>query len=298
MQKDNVTYVHSHFASHPTSIARVVYLLTGIPYSFSAHAYDIWHDRLLLREKLREAKFVACCSACGKSELIKQGDVADAQKVRLIHHGIDTRRFKPAAQRPHPDNLILAVGRFESVKGFPLLVEACACLKQMGVPFKCCIVGDGDDKALAESLIRKHHLEDLVRLPGSVPQEQILEYYQRAAVFALPCIPSPDGRHDGIPNVVIEAMATGLPVVSTTIGGVPEVIDHGLTGFLVAPGDAKQLAEQLRAVLDDSSLRQRIGKAARDKVMEHFDNRVTIAPLVELLCMEAGLGAPFPPNRQ
>lgn len=295
MQKDGVTHVHSHFASHPTSIARVVYLLTGIPYSFSAHAYDIWHDRLLLREKLREARFVACCSGCGKAELIKQGDPADAQKVRLIYHGIDTRRFKPAAQRPQPDNLILAVGRFESVKGFPLLVLACARLKEMGVPFECCIAGDGDDKALVESLVKQHHLEDLVRLPGSVRQEQILQYYQRAAVFALPCIPAADGRHDGIPNVVVEAMATGLPVVSTTIGGVPEVVDHGQTGFLVAPGDHNQLADQLRAVLEDAPLRQRIGKAAREKILEHFDNRITIEPLINLLHKEARLGETLRP---
>jgi glycosyltransferase involved in cell wall biosynthesis len=289
MELDKITHIHSHYASQPTSVARVVYLLTGIPYSFSAHAHDIWADRLLLREKLAEARFVACCSDCGRSELARQGDPDAAEKVHLIYHGIDVRRFSPPENRPEPNNLILSVGRFESVKGYPILVRACKILKDAGIPFRCCIVGDGDEKDLVASLVKEYRLEDCFELPGAVRQEKILSYYHRAAVFTLPCIPAADGRHDGVPNVLVEAMATGLPVVSTRIGGVPELIEHGRDGFTITPGNIEELANQLKELLQNASLRERIGSTARTKIERHFDNRKTIEPLLRLFRMKAGI---------
>jgi glycosyltransferase involved in cell wall biosynthesis len=289
MENDGVTHIHSHYASQPTSVARVVHLLTGIPYSCSAHAHDIWHDRLLLREKLDEIKFVACCSDCGRTELIRQGNPHVGEKVHLIYHGIDIRRFIPPESHLRKTQRILAVGRFEDVKGFPDLVTACHLLKQEGIPFECCIVGDGDERPRVEALIKKYDLANEIQLPGAVLQENLLQYYQEATLFALPCIPSKDGRHDGIPNVMLEAMATGLPIVSTSIGGVPELVEHDIDGLFVSPGNPKELAECLKRLLRDASLRERLGAAGRKKICSRFDNRKCIYPLVELFERECGL---------
>jgi glycosyltransferase involved in cell wall biosynthesis len=291
MERDGITHIHSHYASQPTSVARVVHLLTGIPYSFSAHAHDIWHDRLQVREKLRETRFVACCSRCGQVELTRQGDPRDAAKVRVVFHGIDIRRFvppEPALRRP---GRILAVGRFESVKGYPNLIRACEILRREGVDFHCCIIGTGDEYDLVTEMVRARGLADRVSLPGAMPQERLLPYYHESTIFTLPCIPADDGRHDGIPNVIAEAMATGLPVVSTTIGGIPELVREGVEGFLVTPGSVDELAAALLRLLRDQPLRERMGAAARARVCADFDNQRCIEPLIELFQSECGLKA-------
>lgn len=282
MRQDGITHIHAQFASQSTSVARVVSLLTGIPYSFSAHAHDIWHDRILLPEKLQEARFVACCSQCGKNELIAQGRPEDAGKVHLVYHGIDVRRFTPPADGVRKDNLLLAVGRFESVKGFPNLVKACLLLKEQGVKFRCRIIGDGDEKELVTAMVQQHDLQDVVELPGAMTQEQLLAHYHEASVFVLPCIP--DGtRHDGIPNVLAEAMATGLPLVTTPVGGILELVTPEKDTLLVKSGQVDELAATLGRILEDKPLRLQMGAAAHARVADCFDNRKTIEPLLDFL---------------
>ena len=289
MESDGITHVHSHYASQPASVARVVHLITGMSYSFSAHAHDIWADRLLLREKLRETRFVACCSECGLRELRQQGDPEHAGKVHLVYHGIDVRHFAPPSDRARSSNLILAVGRFDSVKGYPHLVEACRVLREDGVNFKCRIIGDGEERSLVTDLVNRYGLNDYIELPGAVTQEHLLRHYHEAAVFVMPCIPAPDGRHDGIPNVLVEAMATALPVVTTPIGGIAELVGDGREGFLVAPGDSQGLSQRIRLLLHDSAMRHSLGESGREKIVAHFDNRRTIEPLITLFDRECDI---------
>jgi glycosyltransferase involved in cell wall biosynthesis len=286
MEVEGITHLHAHYASQPTSVARVVHLLTGIPYSFSAHAHDIWADRLLLREKLDEARFVACCSGCGKTELLKQGDPANASKVHLIYHGVDVRRFVPPQGDDRRGDLILAVGRLEDVKGFHHLVEACHQLWEQQVPFECRIVGEGDQRAHLTALIDRFQLGEWVHLAGAVTQERLLAHYHEATLLTIPCVASTDGRHDGIPNVFLEAMATALPVVTTPTGGITELIENEINGFLVPAASPKELADKLKELLLDHSLRKSIGAAARETICAHFDNRETIRPLLELFRKE------------
>jgi colanic acid/amylovoran biosynthesis glycosyltransferase len=294
LQKDRITHLHAHYASHPASIARIVFMLTGIPFSFSAHAYDIWAQPLLLAKKLKDARFVACCSRCGSEELRRQGSSADQSKVHLIYHGIDTHRFSPADPQSRQSNLILALGRLEDVKGFHILVEACRVLKDKGVSFECRIVGEGDERKALAGLIEKYNLKSHVKMPGAVTQEEILDHYHAAAIFAMPCVASADGRHDGIPNVLLEAMSTELPVVTTPIGGILEVVVDRENGLIVPSGDVEELSAKLALLLSKPELRQSLGRAGRERVVQEFDNRNTIEPLVQLLVQRAGLRAPAP----
>lgn len=280
MQADGVTHIHAHYASQPTSVARVVHLLTGIPYSFSAHAHDIWSDRLLLRQKLHEARFVACCSAHGRNELVRQGDGADAEKVKTVYHGIDVRRFAPPVNGNRGNELILAVGRLDAMKGFHILISACDELKRNGTRFKCRIIGEGPERKHLSDLITRHGVSPEVELFGAVPQEKLMSHYHEAALFVLPSVITPTNRYDGIPNVLVEAMATGLPVVSTAISGIPELIEPGKTGYLVPPDEPKNLARCFANLLADGALRHRMGLAARARIVSDWDNRQTIEPLI------------------
>ena len=289
MERDGVTHIHAHYSSHPSSVALAIHFLTGINFSFSAHAYDIWAARLLHPEKLRAARFAVCCSGLGRRELISQGAPQDAAKVHVVYHGIDVRRFVPPENPGKRDRLILGLGRLEDVKGFHHLVEACAILKSKGVPFHCRIVGDGDERERLKALIQRLGVEKEVEMFGAVRQEDILPHYHEAAIFAMPCVGSEDGRHDGIPNVFVEAMATALPVVSTNFSAIPELIDDGVDGFLVRPGCPEELADCLERLLGDRALRESAGAKGRAKTVERFDNRKTIEPLIELLTRECGM---------
>ncbi len=289
MEQDDISHIHSHYASQATSVARVIHLLTGIPYSFSAHAHDIWHDRLLLREKLDEACFVSCCSSYGCRELSRRGNAGVEKKIHVIYHGIDVRHFIPPSVQRRNGNQILAVGRFDLMKGFSDLVTACHYLQREGVMFQCCIVGGGEEMGNIESLVRKYGLAGRIHLPGAIPQERLLQFYHEATIFTLPCISTRNGRHDGIPNVLVEAMATALPVVSTPIGGIAELIDHEKDGFLVKPGNTRELAARLKQLLQDAALRRRFAEAGRTKICSRFDNQKCIEPLINLLERKCGL---------
>jgi glycosyltransferase involved in cell wall biosynthesis len=273
-------------------VVRVVSLLTGIPYSFSAHASDIWHDKLLLREKVHEARFVSCCNCCGQDELRREALAQDREKVHLIYHGIDIRRFKPPEGGVRNPRLVLSVGRFDPVKGFPVLIEACRLLREQGVPFECRMVGDGDEFAKVKDLVTRHKLESHVHLLGGLPQDQIIRHYQEASVFVLPCIEGDDGRHDGLPNVVLEAMACGVPVVSTPIGAVREAVEDNVNGILCKPNSAEHLAEAIRRVLTQEDLRTRLGRNARECVTTRFDSQASIEPLIRLFQSHCGLRHP------
>ena len=266
VESDKVTHLHAHYASQPASVARVVSLLTGIPYSFSAHAHDIWSDRLLLPQKLDETRFAACCSELASRELVKQGAPRNAEKVHVVYHGIDVSRFSPPPAGRRDPNRILAVGRLDEMKGFHYLLEACHCLELQGIRFKCDIVGEGEERSRLESLIQQYRLGSGVSLVGAVPQERILAFYHGASLFVLPSLATDDGRYDGIPNVIVEAMATGLPVVGTTAGAIPEAVLDSVTGFIVPQRSAVQVADRIRRLIENDSLREGMGLAARQRL--------------------------------
>ncbi|OPY67927.1 MAG: Alpha-D-kanosaminyltransferase [Syntrophorhabdaceae bacterium PtaU1.Bin034] len=283
MREDGVTHIHAHYASQAASVARVVHLLTGIPYSFTGHAHDIWHDRLLIPEKLSEAMFVTTCSDVGRCSLLGQARQDVAGKVHVVYHGLDLNSFPFSKNGEGRErNLVLSVGRLTPQKGFPDLIRACVVLKERGLGFRCVIIGEGEERQEIERLIKSAGVEKEVKLKGAVTQEQIKDYYRKAWVFALPCVDTTDGNRDGIPNVLMEAMAMGVPVVTTSNSGQSELIRDGVHGLLVPTHSPAEIADSIMRLCEDTHLRDKIVTEARKRMEQDFDNRKTIEPLLGL----------------
>lgn len=298
-------HLHAHFASSAARVAMFAHLLTGVPYSFTAHAKDIYLNTVdadLLRDKMRAARFVVTVSDYNRAHLVQLAGESGRtglrgllppdrltlppDRVRRLYNGIDLTQFNVGADdRPQAarEPLILAVGRLVEKKGFDVLVRACALLRDQGLAFRCEIAGKGPHEATLRALITGLDLADRVQLVGPKPQDEIVAAYRRAAVFALPCVVGADGNRDGLPTVLLEAMAMQVPVVSTDLTGVPEIVDEGVTGLLVLQHDPAALATALARLLADPALREQMGRAARAKVARQFDLRQNVAVLRQWL---------------
>jgi glycosyltransferase involved in cell wall biosynthesis len=295
-----IKHLHAHFAHDPTLIAMLAHMLTGIPYSFTAHARDLYQvpEQELIR-RVETATAVVTCCAVNVEYLSRVLPEPLRRKVHLIHHGVDLRNFRPsgatgsplgrdgAETRPYvahpqmqasaqqsaslPPPLILSAGRLVEKKGFPGLLEACALLKRAGYRFRCEIYGEGPMREQLLAEIGQSGLSDEVALPGAVTQQELLPVLQQADIFALTPFVTDDGDRDGVPNVLVEAMACGLPVVSTRVAGVPELVEHDCNGLLTEPHDVQGIAAALASLLEDVMKRKRLGEAARRTVIERFD---------------------------
>ncbi len=280
-----VDALHAHFASSPTTVAFYVNKMIGLPYSFTAHAKDIFHHNVRpesLRRKIRHARFVVTVSDFNRAYLEElMGD--EPADIRRLHNGIDLRFFRPPEPERRHQNLILSVGRLVEKKGLEVLVAACGFLKHWGVDFTCHIIGKGPLRERLKTQICALGLEQRVKLLGPRPQHAVRRAYREATVFALPAVRAEDGNQDGLPTVLLEAMACGLPPVSTRLVGIPEIIDHAVNGLLVSPGDPAALAGALASLLQQPDLRARMGREARAKAERCFDVRKNVAVLREWL---------------
>ena len=285
LREGETSHLHAAFAHGPASIAHFVHLLTGLPFSFSAHAKDIYVSAPdLLARKLRDASFVLCCSESARDALTSlAGAEADVAKVLLAHHGVDTHRFRgegPTRADGAPLE-VLAVGRLVAKKGYPVLLAALKALRDEGRGVHCTIVGAGVDRDALESLVREFDLTTTVEFVGSRTHQQVAAHYHEADVFVQASVVLDNGDRDGIPNSLLEAMASGLAVVASDVAGIPEVVADGC-GLLVASGDATPLADALSLLADDAALRAQLGRRARAHVVEWFDRAacaMRIAPL-------------------
>jgi glycosyltransferase involved in cell wall biosynthesis len=284
LRGEKVNHIHAHFANRSTVVAMVISRLLRVPYSLTAHAYDIYKSPVMLSEKMAGAKFVATCTDYNSKYLKSLDGNRLAGKIHLIYHGLDLAQFFPsgwAAKNGHRP-LLLSVGQLKEKKGFPYLIQACRLLKDRGYDLRCEIVGEGPQRPELTALIADLSLQDTVVLCGALPHSEVIFRYAQATLFALPCVLGVDGDRDGIPNVLLEAMAMQIPVVSTRFSGIPEVIEDGLTGLLVPPQDVGALASALARLLDDPDLRQRLGRRGRRQIEERFDIRTNVSQLVEL----------------
>lgn len=284
LQRNPVDALHAHFATSAARAAMYVNYLIGVPYSFTAHAKDIYHEDVnidSLRSKIRSARFVVTVSEFNRVYLktLMAAWPGAPGDVRRLYNGIDLAAFQPDPSVQREPDLILSVGRLVEKKGFDDLIRACGLLAGWGVQFRCEIIGKGPLKDELDQLIIALRLEDRVKLIGAKPQEEVVQAYRRATLFALPCVIAQDGNRDGLPTVLLEAMATGLPVVSTDVTGVPEIVDDEVNGLIVLPGDVAGLAHALARLLKDPALREQLALAARRKVEQEFDVRKNVAVL-------------------
>ncbi|HKQ75423.1 MAG TPA: glycosyltransferase family 4 protein, partial [Blastocatellia bacterium] len=290
-----IRHLHAHFCHTATTVAMFSSRLCDLPFSFTAHAKDIYVSALnpgdLLQTKLCRAKFVVTCVRANQLHLATFG-IKDTP-IYNFYHGLDMRQFTPRAtstDEPGPP-VILTVGRLVEKKGFPFLIEACRLLKDRGYEFQCQLIGGaGPCAQQVTSLIHELGLEDTVVMRPAVTQDELRQIYQGATLFTLPCQIAENNDRDGIPNVLVEAMAAGLPVVSTNISGIPELIEHGVNGLLTPQKDARALAEAIAELLNAPVLRQKLGKAAREKVCRSFDAESNILALHRLFldCLNSG----------
>jgi glycosyltransferase involved in cell wall biosynthesis len=275
-----IARLHAHFATSATAVARLAALIAGVPYTFTAHAKDIFHrdvDPDDLRSKLRDAEAVVTVSDYNVAYL-RGAFGRDAATVRRIYNGLDLSRhtFEPPSGR---SRLIAAVGRLVEKKGFADLIDACGVLAARGVDFRCVVVGGGPEEAALRERIAGHGLTGHVELLGRLPQSEVLAVLRSAAVFAAPCVVGTDGNRDGLPTVLLEAMAAGTPCVSTDVTGIPEILDDRETGLLVGQHDPAGLAAALGALLADPDLQRRLAGAARQRIERDFDVREQAARL-------------------
>lgn len=267
-----VAHLHAHFGTVATTVARLAARIAGITYSFTAHAKDIYHDYdtpVALGQKMRDAAAVITVSDYNLDHLSATFGM-DARNAVRIYNGLDLTRFdwhEPATKATE----ILAVGRLVEKKGFHILIEALLLMQEAGHPVRCRIVGQGEEGENLRHQIAAAGLEGRVTLEGPLPQSQVIELMRRAAVLACPCIVGHDGNRDGLPTVLLEAMALGTPCISTDVTGIPELVRDGDTGLCVAEGDPKALADGLTAILSDAELRDRLSRAGRALIEAEFD---------------------------
>jgi len=273
LRQGGFTHLHAHFANEPASVGELAHRLARCRFSFTAHAKDIFlTEREELTRKIAVAEFVITCTGFNRHYL--QEIARSRTPIHLCYHGVDLSRFsgEPGESRERSKGapLILSVGRFCEKKGFAYLIRACHRLKQNGRRFVCRIVGFGPLQEQLEELIRTLELQDYVFLAGKMTQDKLIREYQQADLFVLPCLVTDDGDRDGIPNVLVEAMAMRIPVVSTPISGISELVDHGENGVLAPEKDSEALAGAMEMLLDDPGLRERLGANGRQKVMAGF----------------------------
>lgn len=282
-KKRGITHLHAHFGTVATSVARLAAALAGITYSFTAHAKDIYFDYAEpqhLDLKLRDAAEVVTVSDYNVTHLSGRFPAA-APKIRRIYNGLDLQRFAyapPDAGARH----ILAVGRLVEKKGFHILIEAIRLLRAGGEDVTCRIVGQGEEAENLAFQIADARLEDAVQLVGPLSQEDVTREMRAAAVLACPCVVGGDGNRDGLPTVLLEAMALGLPAVATGVTGIPELVRDGETGLLVPEGDPEALAEALRRLLDSHALRSALSGRGRALIEREFDITRNAAQLREV----------------
>jgi glycosyltransferase involved in cell wall biosynthesis len=285
MEALGVRHVHCHFSNHPAAAGFIIHRLTGIPYSFVAHGSDLHVDRHMLPAKVREAAFAVAISEDNRAEMIDEcGDWA-RDRIEVIHCGVDTEQLRPPSHErdPGPPFTIASIGTLHEVKGQAILLEACRLLQAQGRAIRCRLIGAGPDEASLRDQVSAAGLVDIVRFDGQRTRAEVIAALGEVDLLAAPSVHASDGKREGIPVVLMEAMSCGLPVVASRLSGIPELVDDEVDGLLVPPGDAPALAAAIARVMDDAELRARLGAAARAKVLREFDLTTNARRVVSLI---------------
>jgi glycosyltransferase involved in cell wall biosynthesis len=267
IEEKDIDHIHEHFANPTAFIAMLANRYKNWGYSISVHGPDVFYqvDESMLTEKIKRARFVRCISHYCRSQLWRLVPVDMWKKFHIVHCGVDTEVFRPLERVENAVPEILCVGRLTSAKGQHILLDAFHIVKEQGHKFRLTFVGDGEDRQSLENKVNELNLSEEVRLTGALGQERVMDHYRRADLFVLPSFA------EGVPVVLMEAMAQEIPVISTRITGIPELIEHEKTGLLVTPGNTGELAEAIIRVVEDSSLGEKLGTEGRKAVLSEFN---------------------------
>jgi len=276
-------HIHVHFASRSLSLGLMMGMLTDLPVSCTVHAFDIFTrnpDSLTMR--LSKCKFIASISQFNVEYLRKTCGNSVADLCRVVHCGIDVEKFRSIRRQPESGRIV-CVCRLSPKKGLDIAIRACAKLRDNNVKFIFEIAGDGPQRRDLEELIERLHLSDKVKLLGARPNDQLTELFSRASVFLMPCVKTLDGDMDGIPVAMMEAMVCGVPVVSTAISGIPELVEDGVTGRLAPEKNIDALAQILQELIENMDKIEQFGKAGRERVLKDFSISENATKLRELI---------------
>lgn len=294
IQQDGITHIHAHYATHPALVAWIIHNLTGISYSITVHAHDIFVRTEMLPTKLHDASFIIAISEYNREYLAKRYGGGVREKTYVIHCGINPAEYVPfdasvnfnesfPKTRSHQDCLdIIHIGSLQLYKGQRFLVEACALLRQRNIPFHCRIIGGGEESQILEQQIKDLGLQSEIELLGPQSQEMIARLLPTADCYVQPSVVTPSGKMEGIPVSLMEAMACQLPVIATAISGIPELVRPEETGYLVPPEDPQALADAFISVYEDADGAARRAKAGRFLVLAEFELSSNVAKLSDL----------------
>jgi|TARA_B100001964_G_C14227600_1_gene598411 glycosyltransferase involved in cell wall biosynthesis len=305
MAQWDVGHVHAYYAGRTADVAWIISRLTSLPYSFIGISHDVEGNYPFLEQKLVDASFVVTASERIMKIARQKANCIDSRQFHVIHTGLDPERFCPTERVEVRVPIIISVTRLIPSKGLDDLIYACSLLRDRGVAFQCHIIGRGPQQSELERLIQSHELIGTVEMVGFLREPEVIAYLQNAQVFALPCRDVPAGAQDGLPTQfvpvirddipigLIEAMSVGLPVVSTYQSSIPELVDDQLNGLLVPSGQPEAVADALELLLSNDSLRSRLGREAREKILQDFDNLKCahqLCALFEVAMSSQGLG--------
>ncbi len=278
--------IHAHFLDRAATLALVAKRLLDIPFSISIHAgADIYVSPVLIREKILEARAAVTCTKYNKKHLESMIGSTLSQKITFIPHGLDASTYK-STNSQQEKQVILSVGQLKMRKGFLQLVEVCKTLRDQNYDVRCEIIGEGPLRRALQDKISEYHLEEEVILHGALPHEKVLEKYRTAILFVMPCIQTEEGDVDGIPNVLLEAMAMKIPVISTRVSAIPELIVDQKNGILVNPDDHDELFGAITNLLKSPGKRVGLGEGGRQTVVSEFDIEKNIDHFIHTLWPE------------
>lgn len=279
-----ITHIHSQWVHSCCTIAMYAAWLLDKPFSFTGHGTDLWRDRVALEDKIRRADFIACISNFHRELYLKHG--AHPEQLHLVYCGIDVQRFSPPSEHYRPDDGIIHIrssGRLVEKKGFIYLIEACRILADRNVEFECTIAGSGPLEQKLRDAVRELGLEDYVTVTGkALKQENIAAFAHSGTVYCLPCVWASDNDADGLPQMLMETMASSLPAISTRLVGIPDLIIDGKTGLLVDPNNPAQIADAIERIASERKLAKRLADAGRRHIMQHFELESALQPLLDL----------------
>lgn len=276
LKKFQPQLIHAHFATEPTELARKLSASIGVPYSLTAHGYDVYRRPPAdFAERCRCANAVITVSAANAQHMVNNLG-APVNNLSVIPCGVDTDWFKPNLPAHSKAPLLVCVARMRPVKNLPVLLRACAMLRDQGIKFRCVVLGDGDDRPMLETLRASLNLESVVQFEGLASQESVREYWQQASVGLLTSL------SEGMPVSLMEALSSAVPVVAPAVGGIPEMVKQGVNGFVVPVNNPEAVAGAVSQILNDPEMARQMGSAARETALERFSVDAQVDKLLDV----------------